>query len=186
MGAADVVVNGGGDAHHAQGGTGCGGLPGERQGAPEGAVAADGDDSVQPQQLAGGQSLVAALLGHKLFAPGRIEDGAALVNDVADAGGVHPDEIAVDQAVPAPADAHALDPLGQCGADHRAYCGIHARGIAAAGQNADPLYLVLHMLVPPNPTTPCPAVCQRGACCHPDRMAVWFRFFMSLFQKPVK
>ena len=62
VGAADVVVDGGRDAHHPEMS-----IPGPRPDGtgpapPEGAVAADGHDAVQPQQLAGGHRLRPALL----------------------------------------------------------------------------------------------------------------------------
>jgi len=150
QGTADVVVDGGRDARHLELIARLRRPAGEGQRAPEGAVAADGHDSVQPQQAAGGQGLVLTGDVAELLAAGGVEDGAALVDDVADAGGVHADEVAVDQSVPAAADAHAVDPPAQGGAHHGPHSGVHARGVAAAGQDADPLDLLFHMLPPDN------------------------------------
>ena len=144
VGASDVVVNGGGDAHHTEAHAVLGGLAGDGQGPPEGAVAADGHNAVQTQQAAGGQGLGPARFFHEFQAPGGVEHGAAFVDDVADAGGGQGHKVAGDQAVPAPADADAADAPGDGGPDHRPHRRVHARRVAAAGEDADSLYLFLH------------------------------------------
>ena len=63
-------------------------LAGQGQGTPKGAIAADGDQSIQPQQLAGSQSFFAAGGRQELLTAGRIEQRAALINGVTDAGGI--------------------------------------------------------------------------------------------------
>ena len=131
IGAADVVVDGGRHAHHRDA------QPGQRQRPAEGAVAADGHNAVQPQHLAGGDRAGAALFGHEILAAGGVEDGAAPGDDVAHAGGVQLNKIAVDKSLPAAADADALDSTGYRCAHHGANRRVHARGIAAAGQYAD-------------------------------------------------
>lgn len=56
VGAADVVVDGGRNAHHLKVSVPAGGsLPAQCQSTPEGTVAADGHNSIQSQQLAGGK-----------------------------------------------------------------------------------------------------------------------------------
>ena len=131
VGAADVVIDGAGNADDVDA------VLAQGQSAPEGAVAADGDDAVQSKEFAGGDSLALALLGHEFRAAGGIEDGAATVDGVGHALLVQTDDVAVDQAVPAPADAVALHSVVQCGTYNRADAGVHAGGIAAAGQHAD-------------------------------------------------
>ena len=64
---------------------------------------------------------------------------------MADAGAVHADKVAVDKAVPAPADADALDAHSNGGPNHCPDGGIHARGISAAGQHADPFDVAAHI-----------------------------------------
>ena len=148
MGAADVVVDGGGNAGHLETVPRLRRPAGEGQRAAEGAVAADGHNGVQPQQLAGGQGPVLARHSAEFIAAGSIQEGAALVDDMADAGGVHADKITADEPVPPAANADAVDAAGQSGAHYGPNGGIHAGGVAAAGQNADTLYLMIHMLPP--------------------------------------
>ena len=142
--AADVVVDGGGNAHHLQPHPRICRLPGQGQRPPEGAVAADGHDAVQPQQLAGPDGFLPARLIHELLAAGRIEDGAAPVDDVADTAAVQPDKVTGDQPAPPPADTDTLNPPANRRADHSPNCRIHARRIAAAGQHTDPLDFIAH------------------------------------------
>ena len=63
---------------------------------------------------------------------------------MADALRIQRDKVAADEAVPAPADAHALDALADGGPHDRPHRGVHARGVAAAGQHADPFDLSFH------------------------------------------
>ena len=132
VGAADVVVNGGGDPHDRDT------QARQLQRAAEGAVASDGDDTVQPQHLAGVDRFQAALLAHKVLAAGGIKDGAAAGENVTDAGALELDKVTGDQALPAAANADALDAAVQRGTNHRAHSGVHARRVAPAGQHADP------------------------------------------------
>ena len=149
VGAANIVVNGGGNTGHLQLIPRLLGPAGQLQRPPEGAVAANGHNGVQAQQAAGGQGLVLTGHGPELIAAGGIQEGAAPVDDVADAGCIHVDKITVDQAVPASADADAADALAHGGPYDGADSGVHARRVAAACQNAYTFYLLLHML-PPN------------------------------------
>ena len=138
VGADDIVVDGAGNTHH-------GDAPlAQILGAPEGAVAADGHDAVQSQQLAGIIGLLLPCLGAELLAAGGIQDGAAPVDDAADAGAVHLHEVAVDEALPAAADAHHLDAPAQGAAHHGADGGVHTRRVAAGGQDTDAFYCVFH------------------------------------------
>ena len=142
VGADDVVVDGGGDAHHRHAGLGQGLC------APEGAVAADGHDAVQPKQLAGGGGPLLPLGGAEFVAAGGIENGAAAVDDMGDSAGVHPQDVAVDEAVVSPADADALNAPVQAAADYGADGCVHTRGVAAAGENADALDRMIHGCTP--------------------------------------
>ena len=138
VGTDDIVVDGAGDAYH-------GDAPlAQILRAPEGAVAADGHDAVQSQQLAGVIGLLLPCFGTELVAAGGIQDGAAPVDDAADAGAVHLHEVAVDETLPAPANAHHLNAPAQGAAHHGADGGIHARRVAAGGQDANAFYCVFH------------------------------------------
>ena len=64
---------------------------------------------------------------------------------MADAGAIKLDKIAVNKTVPASADTHTLDPVAYCGTDDRTDGCIHARSVAAAGQNTNTLHLILHL-----------------------------------------
>ena len=142
VGADDVVVDGGGDADHGHAGLG------QRLCAPEGAVAADGHDAVQTQKLAGGGSPLLACLGAEFVAAGGVEDGAASIDDMGDGAGVHTDDIAVDKAVVAAADADALDAAVQAVADYGADGGVHTRGVTAAGEDANAFHRMVHGQTP--------------------------------------
>ena len=139
VGADDVVVDGTGDAHHGDAELG------QILRAAERAVAADGHQSVQPQQLAGGVGLLLPLLGAELVASGAVQHRAAPVDDPADAGVVHLQNIAGDQSLIPAADAHTLDAPGQRAADHGTDTGVHARRVTAAGQYADTLHCIFHI-----------------------------------------
>ena len=61
---------------------------------------------------------------------------------MADAFAGEGNKIAVDQALPASADAHTLDPVGKRSPDNGTHRCVHAGSIASAGQYADPLYFI--------------------------------------------
>ena len=147
VGTADVIVNGGGNAHNLQIHAFFGCLTGQGQRTAERTVAADGYDAVQSQQLAGGKRFGAAFSVHKFLAAGGVEHGAALVDDMTDAGGVHGKKIAVDQAAPAAADTHAVHAVVHGGTHNGAHGCVHAGGVTAAGQNADASYFFLHSAI---------------------------------------
>ena len=132
VGADDVVVDRRRNAHHAHA------LLAQLHKTAERAVAADGDDAVQPQQLTGGGSLLLTLQRAELLAARGVEHRAAAVDDVRDALGVQLNEVAGDQTVVAAANADALDPAEGGGTHHRADRRIHTRRVAARGQHADP------------------------------------------------
>ena len=138
VGADNVLVNGAGDTHHRDAALA------QLLGAAKGAVAADGHHAVQPQKLAGIHGPLLARLGAELLAAGGIEHSAAAVDDAADAGGIHGHNVSVNKPAPAPTDTHALDAPSQGRADHGPDAGIHARSIAAAGEDADAFHCVFH------------------------------------------
>ena len=140
VGTDDIVVDGTRDAYHGDAELGqvlC---------AAERTVAADSHQAVQSQQLAGVGRLLLALLSTELVAPCAVQDGAAAVDDAADAGAVHLHDVAGDQAGVAPPDAHALDAASQRTADHGTDAGVHARCVSAAGQHADTLDCIVHKI----------------------------------------
>ena len=63
---------------------------------------------------------------------------------MADAGGGHIGKVTGDKAVPAPADADTFNALADSRAHHGADSRVHARGVPAAGENADTFDLFLH------------------------------------------
>ena len=133
LGAAHVVVDGGGDAHHPDA------LVGQLQSAAEGTVAPDGHDPVDTQVFAHPGGLLHALGSAELVAAGGVKDGAALTADTAHVPVLEFEYVAVDQSGVAPPDTNAGD-VGRSGGPYDgADGGIHARGVAAAGENADPL-----------------------------------------------
>ena len=142
----------------------------------EGTVAADGHNSVQAQQLTGSNGLLPALRLHELCAAGCIEDGSSLIDNMADAGAVHGNEVAVNQSTPASANADALNSPAYRRTDHSTHRCVHAGRIAAAGQDSDPLYLTFHGWNPPYfLLSPVGLFCEK-LC----------RFIMSLEKRNVK
>ena len=139
IGANNVVINGTGNAHHRN-------APfAQILGAPEGAVAADGHNAVQSQQLAGIGGFLLPLLCAELLAAGRVQYGAAAVDDAADAGAVHLHKVTVDQSLPATADPHHLNAAAQGAAHHGTDGGVHSRRVTAGGQYTDAFYCVFHI-----------------------------------------
>ena len=137
--AAHVVVDRRGNADHRNA------HARELQRAAERAVAADGDDRVDAEQLAHRDSLFASLDRHELVTARRIQDRAALREDMADVDALELHKIAGDQAVIAATDADALDAevlsRAHDGADSR----VHAGSVAAAGEYADSFHCRCHM-----------------------------------------
>ena len=133
VGAAHVVIDGGGDAHHRDA------EAGELERTAEGTVAPDGDDALQAEHFAGGDRFFAAFFGQKVLTAGGIEDGAAAGERMADADAVELDKIAVDEALETAADADAFHVAVDSRADDRTHCRVHAGGVTAAGEHADSL-----------------------------------------------
>ena len=154
----------------------------QRPGPTERAVAADGDHAVQPEEFAVVIRLLLPCRGAEFLAAGCIEHRAAPVDDMRDGQRVHPLDIPVDQAAPAPPDADALEPPVHAGADDSANCRIHPRRVAAAGQNADPFDFLFHLknLLSPAESAPIGALSVSSNRSHKRRMRCRF---CRLFQR---
>ena len=131
VGAAHIVVDGGGDAHHRHA------EARQLQRAAEGPVAADGDDAVETQHLAGVDRPEPALLRKEVIAARGEKDRPAAGEDVTHAFTGEGDKVAVDKALPAAANADALNAVGKRRSGDGTHGGVHAGGVAAAGQYAD-------------------------------------------------
>src|SRR5574341_149717 len=143
-GAADVVVDGLGDADDGDA------LRHQPPGEAERPVAADGDEHVEPvgaerrDELVGTVSLSPGAVGG-LFPPaegvaavGGAEDSAAEMGDAADFAGAEGDDfVAAEQAVEAAPDAGHLPSPVHGGEDGPADDGVEARRIPAAGGDGD-------------------------------------------------
>ena len=113
----------------------------------ERAIAAHSDNAFQPQQLTGRNRLLLAFLRREFVAARRIENGAAPIDSVGHALFIQAHDVAGDQTVPASANAVALQAMIQRGTYNCADAGVHAGGIAAAGQHTDSTNT--HMKIPP-------------------------------------
>ena len=133
MGAADVIIDGARDTDDIDA------ILGQSSCATEGAVAADGNDAIQAQELTGGNSLALAFFGHEFLAASSVEDGAATIDGVGNTLFVQFNDVAGNQTIPATADSVALNAMVQGSTDNSTNTGIHAGGIAAAGENANSL-----------------------------------------------
>ena len=129
--AADVVVDSGRDADDIDT------IFAQRASAAEGTVTADGNDAVEAQELTCGNSLALTFLGHKFLAAGCVENCAAAADGMGNALLVQFDNVAGDKAVPATANAVALNTMVHGGTDNSADAGIHTGGVAAAGQDTN-------------------------------------------------
>ena len=134
VGAADVIVDGTGDADDINA------VFAEGSGTPECSVTANGYNAVQAQEFTGGNGLALAFFGHKLLAPGSIKDCTAAVDRVSDTLFIQTDNVAVNETVPAPADAVAFQAVVNRGSDNCTDAGVHAGCVTAAGQDANSFY----------------------------------------------
>ena len=82
--------------------------------------------------------------------------GAALGVNMAEAGGDSVEEIAVDEAFLAAGGTDTFNAVADGRADHGTDSRVHARGVSAAGQNANTFDLFLHR----SPRTPSNADAQ--------------------------
>ena len=118
-------------------------LAGQRLRPAERTVAAAADQSVDPQITAGIRRLLQPFVGQHLLAAGGIQHRAALADDPVHAARRHLDDIAVNQAAVAAADAKHGDIVRRSGADRTDQC-VHARRVAAAGEHANSANLFVH------------------------------------------
>jgi hypothetical protein len=75
----------------------------------------------------------------ELGTAGGKENGAAAVDDAADRGRGHGDEIALHEAAKTAAHPDHIDPVIDSAAHHGADRGVHAGAVAAAGEQRDAL-----------------------------------------------
>ena len=141
VGTADIIINGGRNADHIDA------VFGKRPSTAESTVAADGDDAVQAQEFAGGNSLFLTFLCHKFLAAGGVQNRAAAVNGMSNALFIQPDHVAVDQAVITSADTVALQAVVKSSTDNCTDSCVHTRGVATTGQNANSFYLHMYSSV---------------------------------------
>src|SRR5690606_279090 len=135
VGAVDVVVDGGGDAHDRDALLGV-----EPVCAAETAVSADDHQAVDAAlaQRVGGVGPAFRL--EEGITAGRAEDGASALDDVGDAAWSQLDDVVVDQALIAAVDAGHAQTVVDGGANDGTDARVHARCVAAAGEHADMLH----------------------------------------------
>jgi len=122
----NIVINRTGERHARDAGQGEITRPAER------AVAADDDDAVQPDFLTHIDRLIDALLRFKLRAAGRVEHGAAAVNNIGNAAEIHLKHIPADQSAVTAAYAKHPEAILTARTYNRTDCSIHAWRVAAA------------------------------------------------------
>ena len=132
VGAAQVVVDGARQPHNRDVVLLC-----EDVGTGQRAVAADDHQCVDAGRHHVLIGRLASLCRHELLAAGRLEDCAALLDDVADAAGFEFDDFIEHKALVATHNALDREALEDGRAGDRADCCIHAGGVASRGENAD-------------------------------------------------
>ena len=138
VGAKEVVVDGARRADH--------GIPVlvvQLRGATKRAVAANGHERVDAVLFQVPGRPGAAFFGAEFLRARALQDGSAGLHNVRHRAAVHLDEVALDHALVAAADANDVDVARQCRADDGAQTGIHAGGVAATRVHAETLQ-VLH------------------------------------------
>ena len=138
IGAADIVINGAGQADHGDAAV-C-----QRAGTAVGAIAADNDQRINAQLAALFSALILTFLGLELQAACRIQNGAASRDDVRNAAQVHFKALAVQQAIVAALNADHTEALVQAGAYHSAHSSVHAGSITTACKHANRFDLLFH------------------------------------------
>jgi len=131
VGAVEVVVDGGGDAHHREP------LARERARAGLRPVAADHDQRVDAARGEVGECPRPPLDFPELGAARAAEDRAAVLDDAPDVARGQALQGARHQPGEAVAHAEHFPALGQRGAGHRAHRRIHSGSVAAARQDCD-------------------------------------------------
>ena len=132
VGVGEIVVDGAGHADDTE--------VGERRQvgrAVERAVAADDDKAVDLVSVQHGGGLQHSLFGGEFLTAGGLQDRAAGLDDVGDGTPVHLENIIFIDALISSADAQHLRALREGTAHHGAHAGIHAGGVAPAGQNGN-------------------------------------------------
>ena len=128
----EVVVDGLGHAHDLEAGVGeplCGG---------QGALAADGDDGVDPEPVHVGFDDLGTAAVLKRVGAGRAQDGAALLGDAADHGAGNFDDVALDNAAPAVLESYELLAVDRDAFEDGATDdGVQAGAVSAAGEDSN-------------------------------------------------
>ena len=135
VGTGDVVVDGAGDADTVDA------FAGQGLGTAEGTVTADDDDAFDAETVAHVGRLLLTAVGHELHAAGRSENGTTALYDVGYAAQVHLRDITGHQAFIAIVDADDAHIVFKAGTDDGTDSCIHARGVAAAGKDADRFHM---------------------------------------------
>ena len=133
IGTADVVINSTGNTDNIDA------MLGKGTGTTESTIAANGNNAVQSQELTGGNSPFLTFFGHKLLAACSIENGTAAIDSTGYAAGVHFDNIAVDQTIPATTNTIDFNAMIQTGTHNCTDGSIHTGGIATTGKYTDTL-----------------------------------------------
>ena len=131
VGAADIIVDGSRDANNIDP------VFTQSQSSPERSVSADGDNAVQTEKFAGLDRFALTRFRHELLAPGGVKDRASAVDGVSNTLFIQSNHISSDQSIPSPANAKAFNTVVDGGADNCTNTGIHARGVATTGEDAD-------------------------------------------------
>ena len=112
-------------------------MGGQIPGALEGAVAADDYHAFNAVLVAVVHGFLHTFLGAEFGAAGGIQDGAASMDGIGYAAQIHGNQFAFNQTIIAPHHAEHFHPLMETGTHDGAHGGVHARGIAAAGQHSN-------------------------------------------------
>ena len=128
----NIVVNRAGhtDAGYAQ--------AGQRLRTAERPVTAAADQPVNPEILTSIDCFLQPFFGHHFLAAGGVKHGAALTDNAVNAARRHLNDIAVNEAAVAPADTEYGNAMCRSCAHDSADHSVHARGVAAAGEDANP------------------------------------------------
>ena len=136
VGSVEVVVDCSGEADDRDGE-----FVAEDAGAGEGAVAADYDEGVDFMAFHHVVGALAAFGSLEFLATGGFEDCSAALDDVGDILRGELFYFIVDEAFIAAVDAENLEVGEDCRTRHGADSGVHTRGVASGGENADRFYL---------------------------------------------
>ena len=142
VGSGDVLIDGARQAD-----TGDIEFGAQLMGAAKGAVTADDDEAIDTELFQVGVCLFAAFMFEEFLAAGGLEDGAAALDDIGHASGVHGDDIVLDHSAITAHDAKYLHSIIYSGTNNGTDGGIHSRSIAAGSEYANFSDFVFHLIV---------------------------------------